>query len=1191
MDLLKSNTFRYLLIAVTFAATALLVRNVLLEGHDTKAYASEVQNVLHRSHDDFKEVVQSDLFQNFLSALSDSGFRSSNTTLNYLQNLHRKAYTILVYQGSELLYWSNNQAYFDGTLADVNGFIRLKNGTFYQSSLVINTPSDAFRISVLIPLKYNPAVESRSLHAYFPSNPYIPKYVEIRLNDQDTSPTHAAPITGIHTDKQATLYNPKPGKRPISILAFILLVVGILFGAFFIHSLCKQISVRTEPWAGAVVLLIVIFLVRWLSIAFDWHSHFDHFFLFKKTIHAPYLGETLGDLLINIALLLWIVLFFHKQFRFKSFRAYAPIVKIVLSAFNYLTIMLGLLMIVGIFRGLVLFSDFSFDLHKIFLLDFYSLVTLSSAVLILFILFLFTHKLMLNIMSIEVPLNLRFAALFIALACILPCILLSNLDLPALHLMVFFFFYIMLFDVFIDSDTRSFTWMVIWLVVFSAFSSIIIYKYSYDKELTLKRDYARILSQQHDSILEKKIVDFALENDSTVLIAGRLASNPYLINNYDLKIQRLDSFPSKYCEDVHSGTLYFCSLQDSRGEYILVTDSFQYVFKRQVRPFKNLYSLVYKNGDYRGLKFLGKFDFSVYHNGHLVETNSRIYSDKIDPTIAQNPGEYLVKKSTLREDIIYTADSGTIAVVGSRRIGFIKPLSLFSYIFSILIIVTIFFSLFNTFSNTFPDIFQMPVQRFPSLRNRIQVSVIAIIVLSFLIIGFVSAIYLKKSKKDFQTQYLISKSEALKQELTYISNTQGGGSKNWDRVIQRLAETHQADLDLYDAYGKLIQSSNPHFYANGLKAPYVNPVALHAFRKKSYSNYETQESLGRGFQFNAIYQALTSPNGQLLGVLGLPIHPQQTRFEEGDSLFMGTLLNVYVFLLILAGLITLLVSNSITRELNVIGQKLKDVKLGKLNEPLHWKNDDEIGSLVSEYNKMIATIEESASMLAKSEREGAWREMAKQVAHEIKNPLTPMKLSIQHLQRAYKDNPQEVGPLVERVTETLIKQIDNLAQIASEFSSFAKISVARSNDLDLVELLKSVYDLFEQNEDFRLMLNKPNEALIVKGNDNHLRQVFNNLINNAKQSFPENYNGIIKLHLKREGDFAMVMVEDNGLGIPVDMREKIFMPYFTTKHTGSGLGLAIAKNIIESMNGEISYETELNRGTTFFVRIPLETED
>ncbi len=310
--------------------------------------------------------------------------------------------------------------------------------------------------------------------------------------------------------------------------------------------------------------------------------------------------------------------------------------------------------------------------------------------------------------------------------------------------------------------------------------------------------------------------------------------------------------------------------------------------------------------------------------------------------------------------------------------------------------------------------------------------------------------------------------------------------------------------------------------------------------------------------------------------------------QEETRLFISALLNLYVFLLLVAAAAALYVSNSITKPLSEIGQKLAGIKLGK-NEPISWKNKDELGELIGAYNRMLETLEESTERLKLSEREGAWREMARQVAHEIKNPLTPMKLSVQHLLRAYQTQPENAQALLQRVSQTLIEQIDVLSGIASEFSNFAKMPEPQCERLEINDLLRSVYTLFATQENLNVAfeLDLPEKLLFVFADRNQLTRVFTNLVKNAIQAIPDDRKGQVSIRLSESGADALICVEDNGAGIPKTVYERVFSPYFTTKSSGTGLGLAMCKNMIEAMNGHIWFESEAGEGTRFFVNLKM----
>ncbi len=240
---------------------------------------------------------------------------------------------------------------------------------------------------------------------------------------------------------------------------------------------------------------------------------------------------------------------------------------------------------------------------------------------------------------------------------------------------------------------------------------------------------------------------------------------------------------------------------------------------------------------------------------------------------------------------------------------------------------------------------------------------------------------------------------------------------------------------------------------------------------------------------------------------------------------------------------------------------------------------------------MVQELERSAGLLAQSERESAWREMAKQIAHEIKNPLTPMKLNVQHLQRTIaegKDDPE----MVNRISATLIEQIDSLSAIAREFSDFAKMPSARNIRINLVPKLSSLQQLFESSDRAKIHIELgDHQKVYVIADKEQLMRVFINLVKNGLQSIPEGREGVIRIRLQTDSNrMVKISVSDNGKGIPEEIRDKLFQPNFTTKSGGMGMGLAITYNIIRSLGGRIWYDTVLHQGTTFHVELPESVE-
>jgi nitrogen fixation/metabolism regulation signal transduction histidine kinase len=278
--------------------------------------------------------------------------------------------------------------------------------------------------------------------------------------------------------------------------------------------------------------------------------------------------------------------------------------------------------------------------------------------------------------------------------------------------------------------------------------------------------------------------------------------------------------------------------------------------------------------------------------------------------------------------------------------------------------------------------------------------------------------------------------------------------------------------------------------------------------------------------------------------------------------------------------------------LALLSERLASVGVGRKSEYLSYESEDEIGDLVKKYNKMVDEIEESAKKLAFSEREYAWREMAKQIAHEIKNPLTPMKLNVQHLLKSWRDSAHGFDARIESFSKNQIEYIDNLSTIATAFSSFAKMPGNNPSDVDLINQIQISLELYKNTGNITFKINWPKESkVIIYADKEQLNGVFSNLIKNAIQSIPINKVGIIEIGIEIKGNKAIVKIADNGTGIPEELKQKIFTPNFTTKSSGMGLGLSIAKRYIENAGGKMWFESHDNIGTSFFIEFPIKYTD
>ena len=476
-----------------------------------------------------------------------------------------------------------------------------------------------------------------------------------------------------------------------------------------------------------------------------------------------------------------------------------------------------------------------------------------------------------------------------------------------------------------------------------------------------------------------------------------------------------------------------------------------------------------------------------------------------------------------------------------------------------------------------------------SLRTRIFLSMIVLIVIASILMASISVIQFKNEAKEYHQERLDRKEFAIKEHINYVlsTTTYPLTPENLPLVfkdkIHELADIHNVEINIYSLEGKLVKSSKASFSVDKVAPPIPNYVLklVQSSVDKRYVDIKNINGIKNRSSFSQIKDEKFKP----LGILNIPYVEDDGFYEKELRQFLIRLSQVYSFMLIIAFALAYFLASYITKSLKTISDKINETSLNQKNEKIVIEaNSREINSLINAYNQMVDKLEESASKLAQSEREQAWREMAKQVAHEIKNPLTPMRLTVQSFQRKFDANDPNLKQKLDDYTKTLIQQIDTMTSVASAFSNFASMPAQQNETLNVVEVVEFSLDIF--NEDFIQFKSEKQEIIAVLDRTQLIR-IITNLVKNAIQSIPEEQDlKVVLVSVNEKETMVEITVTDNGIGIEEINREKIFEPKFTTKNSGMGLGLGIIKNIIENYKGTITFETELGKGTTFTVSLP-----
>ncbi|HEX5002120.1 MAG TPA: HAMP domain-containing sensor histidine kinase [Bacteroidia bacterium] len=584
-------------------------------------------------------------------------------------------------------------------------------------------------------------------------------------------------------------------------------------------------------------------------------------------------------------------------------------------------------------------------------------------------------------------------------------------------------------------------------------------------------------------------------------------------------------------------------------------------------------------------KELSDYSIANYRDNQLINqsgpynylNNGAAYLSKTDTTLNEQFIEY-----DGYSHLIYKKAGGGVLIISTLTPGLLAYISLFSYLFALS--GAVFMSGFFI-----QRLIRARGKVHLNLKTRIQSSVVLIVLTGMLLIGGATVYFIYNNYVNKLNDAVTEKLKSVRSSITELPGVRNGDksiSEEMGYALSGIGATLSANFNIYSTDGKLLFSTQSKLYDQGIIAPLMERQAMDELNVSGRSFHSRLEKAGK-LKYLSAYLQLRDLDNKVTGYVNLPYYARQEELNREISTFLIALINIYVLLFSVSLLIAFIISDRITNPLQLIQQSLARIRLGASNETIRYNHPDEIGALVREYNRMVNELAESAGRLARSERESAWREMAKQVAHEIKNPLTPMKLSVQHLQRAYKENHPNLEAMVKRVSETLIDQIETLSHIANEFSNFAQMPKGNNIELDLLPAIKSVVDLYVDSDNATVTFSSSvAETAKVFADKDQLSRVFSNLLKNAVQSIPDNKKGNIDVHVSADETHIKISIADNGIGIPESRKAVLFTPNFTTKTGGTGLGLAMSKNIIEQSGGTIWFESEENKGTVFYIRLP-----
>ncbi len=474
-----------------------------------------------------------------------------------------------------------------------------------------------------------------------------------------------------------------------------------------------------------------------------------------------------------------------------------------------------------------------------------------------------------------------------------------------------------------------------------------------------------------------------------------------------------------------------------------------------------------------------------------------------------------------------------------------------------------------------------------SIRSRIFVAMTSLLVISFTVIAWITIPQFKKQSSNYHEQRLERKKTQLLRSISYIfkdieENIDPNSLDSiFNNKIFEIADVQNVNFSIYQLDGKLLNTSITKFVDQNIDKSILADLI------KSKNKSIIEKKIINGEQYRSSYSFIYDNFSNPILILNIPYYDDDSlNTYELDS-FVIVIGGVYLFLLIIAILFSYGVSIYITRSLSEIGKKIKQTRLDKTNNKIQiTAQTKEVNILVESYNKMVEKLNESVKKLAKSNKEQAWREMAKQVAHEIKNPLTPMRLSVQSFQKNFDIKDSKIENKIDEFTKTLIQQIDTMTTIAAAFSNFAEMPAQEGGKINIIETTKLALKIFKENY---IIFTTDHKNIQVNIDRTQMIRIITNLIKNAIEACNEIKKPLIDVEILKNSNHVLFLVNDNGVGISKELKSKIFEPKFTTKSSGMGLGLGMVKNIVNSYNGTIAVKSKVGVGTTFKIKFPIKT--
>lgn len=1126
-----------------------------------------------------------------------------------------------VYRKDSLIYWNTNQLPII-RFADVhfpsNGILHLQNGWYSAKTIEVGE----YLVCGSFLIKRDYSYENSELINAFPSDLTLPFSASLSAEEdhgfQVKMKDNSFAFSIIPDETQ-------PITRGETIMLFLLLIGSISCWLFLLTKVVRRLPVVLRS-----IIPIGVIALRYLSLKMGWFSFMEGTEVFEPSLYGT--NEwfpSFVEYAINVSIFIYIM---FELRRILSFLKEGTPGKMIAAAF-FIGSILWWELLVHLLQGLIEDSSIPLIIDQLFELNIYSMIAMSSIGFFIYAYYLLVRDAVVRCKEVGWT-AVQMAMITFFGACLFLFYEISEgNDLSFNGLFPGILYGFILYLIYRFGGIKQLGAGLILLLLFSLITAANIADFNQKKERSERELYANQLATEKNIVTEAEYSQLAdqIKEDNFL---QRFIGSPQTMSFSDFQEGMERRLFNGYWERYEMSFSLFDADQKPLIEYRKDPDALytelQKIITKSGIP-SEIDSNIYFISDYSGqysyiirqpltskdttasavlfctlkskkipeeigfprllisqqtsvFETLEAYSIAKYHNGRLVTK----YGDFNYPSSHQAMVPSSIKTKgffDFGEFNHYALKKGgnDVVILSSKNFTAIDLVTSFSYLFSffglLLLPLLIRFSTGQTTRKTF------------SLAMKIQLVLISLVFLSLFAFGWGSGLFVSNQYNQYTEDVIREKLNSLQTEVKAklgdfeeLSIYENGNYMQY--ILQKFAKVFFTDINLYDNDGYLLATSRPKVFNVGLLSEQMNPIAYKQMKFNQKSEFVHNENIGE-LDYSSAYLPFYNNNSDRLGFINLQHFGQQSEFENQIQKFMVAIINVFILLLAISIVLAIFISAWLTSPLRILQESFASVKFGKYNEQISYDREDEIGALVKDYNQKLLELEFAAQQLAKNERESAWREMAKQVAHEIKNPLTPMKLSVQQLLRVYDPDDPKSGEKLKKVANSMIEQIDALTNIANEFSSFAKMPNPHQAQLDLVSLVRGVAEVFKVTGKIELEISSGQDAIYVLADKDQFVRVFNNLIKNSIQAIPNDRTGKISIELIQKEEQAYIRITDNGIGIEPSKVGKIFVPYFTTKSTGTGLGLAMVRQIIENHRGTIDFDTVVGVGTTFEIVMPV----